>query len=145
MITTAHTAPMDAATLDEWKRDALADGWQEKPGGPWGHQAQPLQWDDTFGGLQQTGERRAGDRSVLLRKGDATVWLVQRTLADSLDVRACGWFDDGRTEWATFPPHYSAEAVEAVRGTCAACKSVGNPARLTLVPFDGRVCPTCTA
>ena len=133
-------------SLAAWKQAALADGWMEKPGGPWGVQEQPLRRDEVFGQFVQTGERRPGDNSSLLKKGDAVVHLVDRVLSFGdrrvEDVHADGWFDNGLMGWHTFPKEYDAEVIEGIRSTCTRCGKV-SPEGLTPLLFVARVCPEC--
>lgn len=65
--------------LTAWADAALADGWTEKPGGPWGVQADPLTLDEVHGGYIHTGARRDGDKSRQFDKDGVRVWLVDRS------------------------------------------------------------------
>lgn len=143
-MTTTTTAPATSTELRAryaaWREAALADGWVERPGGPWGVQARPFARDERFGSYVQTGERRAGDRSVALLKGDAVIWLVDRD--DGLRYMS-GWFSNGTRAMATVPEVYDAAAVEAQRGSCTECGAEGDPQRLRPLGFAGRVCRDC--
>ena len=126
---------------------ALADGWEEHPHGVWGIQKQPLEPDEKWGQFV-TIARREGDRTVRLRKNDVVLWFVDRdtTIGDRPPRRETwtkGWFRNGRQGMVGVPETYSAEAIEALRGNCTVCEKPGDPDRLKMLGFAGRVCPDC--
>lgn len=127
-----------------WRDAAVADGWTERPGGPWGIQSQPATWDPRFRTFAQTGERRDGDRSVALYKGDMTVVLADREDSPARIWRSAqGWFGNGLQAWGTVPKVYDAQVIHALRGQCTACGQQGAPERLTRIGFAGKICPDC--
>lgn len=144
--TTASTATVTAAPegLHEpyaaWRTAALADGWTETPGGPWGHQAQPFRIDPATGAGVQTGERSDGDRSIALRKDDMRVILADR---DDNTRYAAGWFRNGLQAWAAVPAAYDAALIDNLRTRCTFCGTETNPNWLVPMGFAGRACPDC--
>ena len=128
----------------KWADAAIADGYQEIPGGPWSIQKTPHERDDsTPSGYAVTGERREGDLSILLTKDDIRVWLVDRALSNGRrDVWTAAWFENGGQAFK-LPPEYSSEAVEAERGRCSNCGELGDPSRLEHFRFAERLCPKC--
>jgi len=132
----------------DWRKNALADGWIEKPGGPWGPQAQPHLRDDVFGQFQTTGERRPGDRAILLKKDDWSVWLVDRDLSDinqkptgKRELYTISWYDNGQSNSGPVPEKYSIEDLEKLRNKCNYCGSTDKPVKH--IGFAGKVCGDC--
>lgn len=127
---------------------AVADGWEHwPPAGPWGVQDRAAGIDPRTGQLHQTGERLAGDSTVVLRRDDAIIWLVDRVITPpwspalaKVDRWTRGWFADGLHSFDV-PQAYDAEAIEALRTRCHGCGQASQ--ELVPVHFTGRYCPDC--
>lgn len=121
---------------------ALAAGFEEYPaGGPWGRQDPSGERDPHTGQVRHTGERYPGDRSVVLRKDDVQIWLVDRDMPRGRrETYMKGWFDNG---WTAFPapvPENPSE-IDALRQVCIQCHQVAP--ELHHVSFAMKVCADC--
>lgn len=119
------------AKAQAWLNAAVADGWECTPG-PW-----------------RTGDD-PDDRSVVLKRDELVVWLVDRETGMP-DVPRTAWrHEEWLAGWArdglhkiTVPDVYDAAAMRDVVGECTECHELGAAARLKPISFAGRVCPTC--
>lgn len=120
---------------------ALAAGFEEYPaGGPWGRQDPSGESDPRTGQVRHTGERYPGDRSVILRKDDIRIWLVDRDGPCSRETYTAGWFDHGCTAFPGPVPEDPSK-INALRQVCIECHRVVR--ELHHVSFAMKVCADC--
>ena len=129
--------------FQEWIDAAVADGWVEYPGGPWGLQDHERGNDPLTGQHYHTGARHAGDRSVLLH-GSGTfvgwiVWLVDRD--GDPHPWTVAWSEHGLHHLGPLPAAYDPAAVAELATLCCHCRKPATSLRP--ISFAGRVCASC--
>lgn len=134
---------IDQNKYREFILDAIEDGYTEQIHGVWGIPKHPHEKDES--GKYITVGRREGDKTVALVKDDVVLWFVDRTIATVKNHEAWvkGWFDHGKMAMMQVPERYSPKAIEDLRGVCHYCKKPGDPSRLNMISFAGKVCPEC--
>lgn len=126
----------------DWIDAALADGWEERPNGVWGIQKQPFERDPKWGQYVTVG-RRDGDETVELRKGEFTVWFVDRIDAwGNPEMWSAGWCENGLHS-IKVPETYDMDAINAEKNRCWRCKEVVAEGTLKRAGFAGFICPDC--
>ncbi len=148
----APVAP--ASFTDEfraWFDAALADGWTAFVGGPWAPQVQGGPHDPVTRQIVQRSGRGHDDEdnSVILRKDDAVVWLIDRVTgwpdrpaSRRREVYTHGWFENGMRAFEV-PAVYDKRVVAALRGVCLACEKYVGEAEIEHVGFAGAYCHGC--
>lgn len=150
MVSTMSKAPEELDPQFKAFYDAaIAYGYEEWPlGGPWGLQDHERGIDPRTGQLYKTGERREGDRSVCLMKGDILLWLVDRDhLRSGIPERGVdGWFNNGTHAMSDEGLEDAVResdpaAIEKLRNICTECGDESK--ELTRVAFANAACPAC--
>ena len=127
----------------EFIQEAITDGYEEVLHGVWGIQKQPHEKDEE--GRYVTVGRHPGDNTIVLTKDDVVLWFVDRVInvTGKREFWTQGWFSEGKHAMTHVPKKYSPQAIEDLRGTCNYCHKPGDPTRLALIGFVGKVCPEC--
>lgn len=150
-MTDSYPAPPGLyAPYAAWREAALADGWEETPGGPWGIQARDKGIDRRTGQLHHTGERRPGDNSIKLIKGEFIIELIDRVVGLNSSKHGfkeqfmMGWARKGHQVLHKIPEVYSWEALKFAATLCTNC---GKPnlknEPLHPYSFAGMACSVC--